>query len=127
MEKIRKNIINTLNNGDIPNYDYINYYDKVKNIEFEKSEILEKNINALKNYYSNANEYEKAIINNVLFILEIFNSNENALKDFLFRTLHFNHKKLNNNDIFYALEFFKNTANLSQKIFIKTLKKNIKS
>ncbi|GAX87609.1 conserved hypothetical protein [Lebetimonas natsushimae] len=123
MVKIRENIINILKKGDIPSYDYINYFDKVRNIKFQKDSFLQKNINALKNYYNDATEEEKAIINNVIFILEIFNSKKDALKDFLFRTLLFNHKKLNTKDIYYALDFFKNSPSaLSPDLLIEVLK-----
>lgn len=122
MEKIRENIINILKNGDIPSNEYLNYYEKVKNIQFENNKFLQKNIDTLKNYYSNATEDEKAIINNVIFILEIFNSQENALKDFLFRTLHFNHKNLHTKDIYYALDFFRHKQDLKEEVFLKVLK-----
>jgi hypothetical protein len=103
----------------LPSNAYINYYDKVKNIKFEHNEFLQKNITALKNYYSNASNTEKSIINNVLFILETFNSKENALKDYLFRTLHFKHDI---KDVFYALDFFQKINSLTQKLFTDTLK-----
>jgi hypothetical protein len=125
MEKIRKNIIKFLEKGKIPDYKYLNYYKQLKNYQFQKNDFLQKNIDTLKNYYPNATEDEKAIINNVIFILEIFNSQKNALEDYLFRTLHFNWKLLKSAEAFTcAMEFFqKNTFALPQNIFIKVLNK----
>jgi hypothetical protein len=125
MVQIRKNIINALEKGQIPSYEYINYYIQFKDYKFEENKILQKNIDALKNYYPNATEDEKAIINNVIFILEMFNSKKEALKDFLFRTLHFNWKMLQNDEAFnYAIEFFqKQPFALPENIFIEVLEK----
>jgi hypothetical protein len=125
MEKIRNHIINLLEKGDIPSYEYMNYYEQLKNYKFEKNDFLQKNIDVLKNYYPNATEDEKAIINNVIFILEIFNSQKDALKDFLFRTLHFNWKTLHNDEAFQsAIEFFqKQPFALPEQTFIETIEK----
>ncbi|WP_024790731.1 MULTISPECIES: hypothetical protein [unclassified Lebetimonas] len=120
MKKIRENIINLLKKGDLPSNAYINYYDKVKNIKFKYNKFLEKNIEALKNYYPNALNAEKGIINNVLFILETFTSKENALKNYLFRSLHFKHDI---KDVFYSLDFFQKTPSLTKEIFLNTLNK----
>jgi hypothetical protein len=104
MEKVRENIINLLKKGAIPNYDYINYYNKAKEIKFEKDEFLQKNIDALKDYYPTANKKEKAIINNVLFILEIFNSEQNALRDFFIQNTAF--KLSTNKRYLLCVKFF---------------------
>ena len=124
IEKLREEIINQVKSGVLPDKGLIELYNKVKDLDLKKREDYDIQIKALNDYFSKASDEEKAIINNLLFILEFLNADKNALEKFLKRTLQI-YSLLKSEDFIFSVEFLINyplTSDIIKKIakdFIK--------
>jgi hypothetical protein len=94
-----------LKRGDIPPSDYLRLYFSFRDLEVEKDEFISKNIETLNNYYDLASEEEKVLLNNVIFVLSVFNG-EDYVKKFLKRGLFLNPYNFLNNREFQIFRDF---------------------
>jgi hypothetical protein len=77
-----------LKEGDIPPSYYMDLYFLFNDTEVSSHEEIQKFINTISGYYDSAQEEEKILMNNLLFILEMLNGKpKTALKNFIKRGL----------------------------------------
>jgi hypothetical protein len=124
IEKLREKIINQVKSGILPDKELIELYDKVKDLDLKKRKDYDFQIKALSGYFPKASDEEKAIINNLLFILEFLNGNKDALENFLKRTLQI-FSLVKSEDFIFSAEFLTNyplTSNLIKKVARELIK-----
>jgi len=78
-------ITSTLKNGNLPEINLDIYFKECKS----NNPLIQKTLNTLTNYYPSASINEKYIINNLIFFLQSFIDKNEALKNFIIRTLDF--------------------------------------
>jgi hypothetical protein len=119
--QLKDNLIKRVETGELPNFiDYFRLYNHIKNIKFENDERYEKYINILTDAYKKASYEEKAIINNLLFLLEMFNK-ENKLEDFFVRTLKL-YQDMSKSDIKLALDFLA-SVEIEDEVFLSGIRR----
>jgi len=124
IEKLREEVITQVKSGILPDKGLIELYDKVKDLDLKPREDCHFQIKALNEYFPKASDEEKAIINNLLFILEFLNGNKNALENFLKRTLQI-YSLVKSEDFSFAVEFLTNyplTSELIKKVARELIK-----
>jgi hypothetical protein len=87
IEELREEIIKKVKEGILPDKRLINLYKEVKELKIPKRADYEFQIENLSKYYLQASVNERAIINNLLFILEFLNGEKEALKHYIKRSL----------------------------------------
>jgi hypothetical protein len=124
IEKLREEVITQVKSGILPDKGLIELYNKVKDLDLKKREDYNFQIKALSEYFPKASNEEKAIINNLLFILEFLNGNKNALENFLKRTLQI-YSLVKSEDFLFAAEFLTKyplTSELIKKVARELIK-----
>jgi predicted O-linked N-acetylglucosamine transferase (SPINDLY family) len=121
--KLQQIVANKLNRGEIISKDYILLYNKLKNFEIPKNEVISKNIEFLEKHYDKLTKDEKYLVNNLLFALEILNGNaKEGLEKAANRVLQLNiHEIENNPEIMFFIDFLQQLDD--DKFLIQILKK----
>ena len=121
--QIQKIIEEKLKQGDIPASENVNLYFKLKDKKIEKNEYIQKQRDFLNNYFQEASEEEKLLMNNVIFILDIANGEfEKGLMEYVIRGLPLTHYAyLNNEEVKIFIRFITENQ-LDDKILINAFK-----
>ena len=121
--EIQKSIENNLKKGNIPSSENVSLYFKFKDKKIEKNGYLQKQRDFLNNYFQQASEEEKLLMNNVIFILDIVNGEfEKGLMEYVIRGLPLTHfAYLNNEEVKIFIKFITENQ-LDDKILINAFK-----
>jgi len=121
--QIQNIIEEKLKKGDIPSSENVNLYFKFKDKKVGKNEYIQKQRDFLNNYFQEASEEEKLLMNNVIFILDIANGEfEKGLMEYVIRGLPLTHYAyLNNEEVKIFIRFITENQ-LDDKILINAFK-----
>ena len=125
IEVLRDEVIEKVKNGVLPEKELIEHYDNVKDLDLKLREDYNFQIKALNDYFSKASDEEKAIINNLLFILEFLNGEKDSLENYVKRSL-FIHTHIESEDFKFTVKFLREYP-LDEELIKKIVKEFIRN